>query len=67
MQYRFIANGLKNELDQLKQQDTKWQMLKEFIKNRPNYAGYDIQQHGMKVIADILDKMQELEEKDVKY
>ncbi len=39
-------------------QDTKWQKLKEFITNRPYYAGYDVQ---TKVVLDILDKMQELE------
>ena len=48
------------------EQDTKWQKLKEFVNNRPYCAGYDIQEHGSRVLTDIIDKMQELEAEDVK-
>ena len=47
------------------EQDTKWQKLKEFVVNRIYYAGYDIQEHGSRVLTDIIDKMQELEAEDV--
>ena len=50
----------------LEKQDTKWQKLKEFVVNRIYYAGYDIQEHGSRVLTDIIDKMQELEGEDVK-
>ena len=46
---------------QLAQQKEMWETLKNFIVNRLYYAGYDVQEHGMKVITDIIDKMQELE------
>lgn len=42
----------------------KWQILKEFVVNRIYYAGYDIQEHGSRVLTDIIDKMQELEGED---
>ena len=56
-------NNLQSQLDQ---QKAMWKNLKNFIVNRPYCAGYDVQEHGMKVITDIIDKMQELEkgEKD---
>ena len=63
-----IANAI-NELEdkkdlqsQLDQQKEMWKSLKNFIVNRPYYAGYDVQEYGMKVITDIIDKMQELEQ-----
>ena len=70
-----IANKIKKQniklkeiRTQLDQQKAMWKSLKNFIVNRPYYAGYDVQEHGMKVITDIIDKMQELEkgEKDDK-
>ena len=57
------SNNLQQQLDQ---QKAMWKSLKNFIVNRPYYAGYDVQEHGMKVITDIIDKMQELEGEDVK-
>lgn len=51
-----------NELCKLlNKEDTKWQKLKEFISNRPDCAGYDVQ---VRLIWDILDKIQELEGED---
>lgn len=53
---------------QLEHQKEMWETLKNFIGNRPYFADYDVQEHGMKVITDIIDKMQELEEtKDDNY
>lgn len=48
-----------------KQSKDKWQKLKEFVVNRIYYAGYDIQEHGSRVLTDIIDKMSELEAEDV--
>lgn len=45
----------------LEKQDTKWQKLKEFISNRSACAGHVVQ---VRLIWDILDKMQELEGED---
>ena len=42
----------------------KWQKLKEFVVNRIYCAGYDIQEHGSRVLTDIIDKMKELEGED---
>ena len=42
----------------------KWQKLKEFVVNRIYYAGYDVQEHGSRVLTDIIDKMSELEAED---
>ena len=64
-----IKEVLYDELDiinLLNKQDTTWQKLKEFINNRPYCAGYDIQEHGSRLLIDIIDKMQELEGEDVK-
>ena len=55
------SNNLQQQLDH---QKAMWKSLKNFIVNRPYYAGYDVQEHGMKVITDIIDKMQELEGED---
>ena len=46
----------------LKQPKDKWQILKEFIENRSACAGYVVQ---VRLIWDILEKMQELEVEDV--
>lgn len=43
---------------------TKWKILKEFVINRPDCAGYDVKHNGYRVILDILDKIQELEGED---
>lgn len=43
----------------------KWQILKEFVIKRIYFAGYDIQEHGSRVLTDILYKMCELEAEDV--
>lgn len=45
----------------LEKQDVKWQKLKEFISNRSVCAGYVVQ---VRLIWDILEKMQELEGED---
>ena len=42
----------------------KWQILKEFVIKRTYFAGYDIQEHGSRVLTDILYKMCELEEEE---
>lgn len=49
-------------LDVLNKTQNKWQKLKEFISNRSACAGYVVQ---VRLIWDILEKMQELEAEDV--
>lgn len=56
-----IADFIIDLQSQLDQQKAMWQKLKEFVVNRIYYAGYDIQEHGSRVLTDIIDKMQELE------
>lgn len=51
---------------QLDKQKAMWEILKTFIKNRPYCAGYEITKNGIRLIEDILEKMQELEAEDVK-
>ena len=71
LQYRFIANGLKNELDKLKQQNLKWQELKEWLDEKQNNFKM-ISKHLGKTdytllancVENILLKMQELEAKN---
>ena len=49
-------------LDVLNKTQNKWQKLKEFISNRSACAGYVVQ---VRLIWDIVEKMQELEAEDV--
>ena len=56
-----LKQRLEEKDEQLKRQDIKWQKLKEFISNRSACAGYVVQ---VRLIWDILEKMQELEGED---
>lgn len=58
--WKYSPDMLKPAVNEPKQ-DTKWQKLKEFISNRSACAGYVVQ---VRLIWDILEKMQELEGED---
>lgn len=55
------ANNVPDLVKILNSQNSQWQKLKEFISNRSACAGYVVQ---VRLIWDILEKMQELEGED---
>ncbi len=64
LEYRYIGNFLKKELDKLKQQNTKWQELKEWLDKCSNLKEKKTYMSFESIILIVKNKMQELEAKN---